>query len=80
MEKITEIGTFSGVENISANLVLDRIWPAILTEEKKLYIFVIANSMWSYENFLELADNLPTDLRIKIERFYKMDWSNYPTK
>lgn len=68
---------FAGVEKIHANLFLDKVWPAILTEDKKLHIFIVAQSAWTYEQFLELADKLPTELRIKLERFYKMDWSKY---
>lgn len=67
---------FEGVKQITANLFLDNVWPAILSEGK-LHVNLITQMYFDYDQFKEVKDKMPAELAERLEVFYNMDWANY---
>ena len=68
---------FSGVNKVTANLMLDEIYPAMLINGETLLVEVLKGFFLDFNKFKTLEDKLPMDLYVRIERFYLMDWSTY---
>lgn len=67
---------FNGVNKVTANLMLDGIYPAMLANGI-LYVEVLKGFFLDFEKFKTLEDKLPIEVYVRIERFYLMDWSKF---
>lgn len=68
---------FNGVNKVTANLMLDGIYPAMLINGGILLVEVLKGFFLDYEKFKTLEDKLPIEVYVRIERFYLMDWAQF---
>lgn len=68
---------FNGVHKVTANLMLDGIYPAMLIAGGTLLVEVLKGFFLDYEKFKTLEDKLPIEVFVRIERFYLMDWTTF---
>lgn len=68
---------FSGVNKVTANLMLDGIYPAMLINGVTLLVEVLKGFFLDYEKFKTLEDKLPIEVYVRIERFYLKDWTKF---
>lgn len=68
---------FNGVNKVTANLMLDGIYPAMLINSDTLLVEVLKGFYLDFEKFKTLEDKLPIEVYVRIERFYLMDWTKY---
>jgi len=68
---------FNGVNKVTANLMLDGIYPAMLINGSILLVEVLKGFFLDFEKFKTLEDKLPIEVYVRIERFYLMDWNEY---
>lgn len=68
---------FSGVNKVTANLMLDGIYPAMLINGETLLVEVLKGFFLDFEKFKTLEDKLPIEVYVRVERFYLMDWAKF---
>lgn len=68
---------FNGVNKVTANLMLDGIYPAMLINGDTLLVEVLKGFFLDFDKFKTLEDKLPIELYVRIERFYLMDWAKF---
>lgn len=68
---------FNGVNKVTANLMLDGIYPAMLINGETLLVEVLKGFFLDHEKFKTLEDKLPIEVYVRIERFYLMDWTKF---
>jgi len=69
--------SFNGVNKVTANLMLDGIYPAMLINGGILLVEVLKGFFLDFEKFKTLEDKLPIEVYVRIERFYLMDWTQF---